>query len=204
MLFKKLIVFGLCLFSVCSLYASQITDKEQEQTQQKQEIKEFCHYDISDFRGSSKYDAQSDEIVIENCILETGFDCSSYKISKLAEFDGVKIYYSSEHPDNVFINDNGVWKWKDAGCNFEDQIPEVLKEEAELWKKSGFKLEYAGKYKLPSGEYAYFYVTVAPEGTLTGFPTVYEIINNEIYLEISDSNALDILAKVGYFGNSTK
>ncbi len=121
MLFKKLVIFGLFLswFNPCYAYEVSGNDSEQIQQQDKKTVL-FCDYDRGDWYGSSKYDEKSDEIIIKNCAWAMGYECGLRKIPKLTEFDGIKIYYSEKHPENVFINDNGNWKWKDAGCDLSD------------------------------------------------------------------------------------
>lgn len=123
MALKKFIIFGFFLSFILPTHAYLITDEEQEKTQINKENNQeqiFCHYNVGDWYGSSKYDEQSDEIIIENCAWGMGYDCNTYKIPKLTEFDDVKIYYSDKHPENIFINDSGHWKWKDAGCEYND------------------------------------------------------------------------------------
>ena len=120
MFLKKLIVFGLFLLFISPTYAYKITDKEIEQTQQKEENQNeqtFCHYDMGDWYGFSKYDEKTDKIIITNCTWGMGFDCITHNIPKLAEFENIKIYYNDKYPENIFINDNGNWKWKNAGCD---------------------------------------------------------------------------------------
>lgn len=121
MLFKKFIVSGIFLSLFYTSYAYQIADNEPEQTQQQEEKNQeqiFCHYSMGDWYGSSKYDEKSDKIIIKNCSWGMGYDCSTHEIPKLTEFDNIKIYYNEKYPENIFINDNGHWKWKDAGCEF--------------------------------------------------------------------------------------
>lgn len=122
MLFKKVVLFGLFLSCIYQSYAYQIANDGVEQKQQETEQKYvFCHYNIGDWYGDSKYDEQSDEIIIENCNWGNGWNCSMYKIPKLSEFDDIKVYYSEKHPENIFIHDNGIWKWKNSGCDFADK-----------------------------------------------------------------------------------
>lgn len=119
MVFKKVILFGLFLFCVLQSYAQEISNKEIEQEQsENNHEKIFCSYNMFDWFGSSKYDEQSDEIIIENCKWGYGYECDTYKISKLVEFDGIRIYYNEKYPENTFINDNGNWKWDKPGCRF--------------------------------------------------------------------------------------
>ena len=121
MTFKNFIIFIFCLSFVLPTYAYLITDETPEKIQQNTENYQeqtFCHYYMGDWYGSSKYNEQSDEIIIENCSWGMGYDCNTYKIPKLSEFDNVKIYYSDKHPENIFINNSGHWKWKNAGCRF--------------------------------------------------------------------------------------
>lgn len=121
MLFKKLVIFGLFLSWFNPGYAYEVSGNDSEQIQQQdKKTLWFCDYDMGDWYGSSKYDEKSDEIIIRNCAWAMGYECGLRKIPKLTEFDGIKIYYSEKHPENVFINDNGNWKWKDAGCSFSD------------------------------------------------------------------------------------
>ncbi len=119
MLVKKVVLFGLFLFCVFQSYAQEVSNEEIEQSQKENnQGKTFCSYTMGDWFGSSKYDEQSDEIIIENCKWGMGWDCDIYKIPKLTEFDGIKIYYNKKRPENTFINDNGVWKWDKPGCRF--------------------------------------------------------------------------------------
>lgn len=128
-LFKKIILFVLFLSCGYQSYANQITNEGAEQIQKEnKQQKIFCHYNFFDWYGSSKYDQQSDEIIIENCKWGMGYKCDKYKIPKLAEFDGIKIYYSEKYPENIFINDNENWKWKNAGCDFAEPIDDVKDE----------------------------------------------------------------------------
>ncbi|MBO7508655.1 MAG: hypothetical protein J6T57_00030 [Alphaproteobacteria bacterium] len=90
---------------------------------------------------------------------------------------------------------NVKWKIDSKLCK---NIPDCLESEAESWAKSGFTIEYAGKYPEEFDGYTNvdIYQTIAPTGSRTGFPTVYAIHDNTIIKKISGLSALEILNKV--------
>lgn len=85
MSFKKVIFFGLFLSCFHQSYAYQITDEENGRVQSQTENNKeqiFCKYNTGDWYGSSKYDEQSDTIIIKNCAWGAGYSCRTYKIPK--------------------------------------------------------------------------------------------------------------------------
>jgi hypothetical protein len=115
MLLKSFVVFGLFLSCVFHAYADTSTENKIV----------FCDYDWGDWYGYSEYDEASDTIHIENCAWGMGYRCNEYKINKIMDQDGIKVYCDNKHK-NIFINDNGFWRWENPGCDKQDLIPTDL------------------------------------------------------------------------------
>ena len=127
------------------------------------------------------------------------------------EFDKTPSVFLREAYDSIyFVNgnmriryyeeDDGNVKWKtsDTLCKKDiksQNVPDVLKDEAIKWEQNGFRIEYAGRYRGEVNGYSdvNIYQVVAPDGSKTGFPTVYAIHDNKIIREITNMESMDIL-----------
>lgn len=120
------------------------------QSESPEAEKTFCKYNWGDWRGSSKYDETSDTVYIQNCVWGMGYDCHEYKINKIMDQDGIKVYCDNKHK-NIFINDNGFWHWENPGCDKQDILE--TREEIEKWATEAVAhslQNYAFKYTCPT------------------------------------------------------
>ena len=135
MSYRKCIIF--CLFSICAVmfYVKFATSNEiKGLLEEPIPVKTRADLSISIIAETDNY------IMVKACAPKNVFsDCTTNKLSKVSEHNGVKVYRRGSH-DLAFVNDNGKWKtfgnvWLlSAMEEIEKQPKAILARECGDWK----------------------------------------------------------------------